>query len=211
MKKSLLLFLILAFLAGLLAGWYFWSRRGEPKGVPPGLSAESARSFARKLLDLASTPDHPRTLEISETEINSFLHFDFAQVVPPGVREAEVKILNGSALARGRINFEELPLEKGGGNNPLIRILLKGEHDLAVTGALSCQAGKGHFEIREARFDQGEIPKPLLALIIARLLRSKVPGLNKDRTFDLPPHIEGIDLKEGKVKFHLIPPPKPSN
>jgi hypothetical protein len=138
-------------------------------------------------------------VELSENEINSFLYYDLSKAYPKGVKNVRIKLLENSISAKVRINFNELQIEGRGGKNVLIHVFLNGEHDLEIDTSIFCQNGAGNYRVQGARLDQGEIPKPLVDLIVAKLVTSKIPGAKSDNSFTLPNHVQRLETKGGKL------------
>ena len=198
MKKNLLILLGLILI--ISAGWYYWNPFNKEAAVPPGMDPAAARSCSQKLARLAADPPPPfQQVEFLENEINSFLYYGLSKAYPNGVKNVRIKLLENSISVKARVNFNELQMEGRGSKNVLIHVFLNGEHDLEINTTISCQNGAGNYRVLGAQLDQGEIPKPLVDLIIAKLVTSKIPGAKSDNSFTLPNHVQRIETKEGKL------------
>lgn len=201
MKRFLLIVLPLLILVGL-AFWWFW-RPYQSAPAYANIDPDAARSFREKLAKLSSpAPATPQVIEVSESELNSFLHYDISKLYPAGIKQVSVKLLPGGLQAAARVNFSELEFQGKNGNSGLLRLMLNGEHDIEINTAISCENGTGTYQVLSTRLDQSELPKPLVDLLIAKVLAPKLPSVKAGNHFVLPQGIQRIDLQEGKLIIH---------
>jgi hypothetical protein len=195
--------LLLASSCGLLA-WFVFNPVKKAAGRDEDLSQSAAQQFSKKLAELAS-PRKDRsstTVEFSQKEVDSYLHYELSQFFPKGLHDVRIKLLQDSLSANARINFDQLQSGENSVKNSLLGVLLQGEHSLEVLGKLSAQNKQGSYEILALRLDQREVPKPLVDLLIAKLVVPKYPNAKPNTPFDLPYEITRIDINEGKVVVH---------
>lgn len=199
---KILLLLFLVIILGAAGIFFFYLRRQED--VPaPGISRNASEHFLEKISSLVgASPSAANVVDFSEPEINSFLHYHLDQSPVQGIKRLQVSLADQVATIRARVNFEELPLEKTGGKNTLWRLVLRGEHNLELTTTLNTKDGVGRYQIQSARFDQGEIPKSLLNLLVSKLAAKKIPGVEPDGSFRLPEGIDRIEIKPGRAIVH---------
>jgi hypothetical protein len=200
-NKSTKILLLVSLSISLLAAivFFFFFRHSEDFPVP-GISRNASDKFLKKISSLAEpSPIIPAVLEINEPEINSFLYYHLDQSPVQGIKHLHIELENQQATIHARVNFDELTLEKNGGKNTLWRLVLHGEHNLDLTTALVMNEGSGRYQVQRARFDQGEIPKTLLNLLVSNLASKKIPGVEPDGSFRLPKGIDRIEIKPGKA------------
>ncbi len=196
--KILFLFFLIAILAA--AGVFFFYLRRQEDLPAPGISRDASDHFLDKISSLVgSSQSAANVVDFSEPEINSFLHYHLDQSPVQGIKRLQVSLADQLATVRARVNFDELPLEKTGGKNTLWRIILHGEHNLELTTTVNMKDGVGQYQVQSARFDQGEIPKSLLNLLVSKLAAKKIPSVEPDGSFRLPKGIDRIEIKPGRA------------
>jgi hypothetical protein len=201
--KKISISLVLLALLGV-AAWFAWNPLKQVSGGEEDLSRAAAKRFSQKWSELASPPKgrFSKTWEFSQKEMDSYVRYELAQSFPKGLRDVRIKFLPNSLSADGFVNFDEMQADTHSAKNPLLSALLAGEHRLEVLGKLSTQNKMGTYEILGLRLDQREIPKPLVDLLIAKLVVPKYPNAKPDTPFELPYDITHIDIQQGKMTVY---------
>ena len=198
MSKKILAVLILIVLG--IGAWLLMNPLKQASGLTASLSRSEAESFSRKLDKLTASGKHPsNTVEFRESEINSYLRHDVAEMFPKGLREVNIHPLENSISANVRINFDEIESAE---KNFLISALFRGEHALEVIASLKAQNHTGSYDLVGVRLDQKEIPKPLVDLLMQKFVLPKYPLAKPNTSFPLPYNIEKIDIVPGKLIVH---------
>jgi hypothetical protein len=199
--KMLLMVLILAILAGVFVLFLLRRSSVTPPPASGDLNRSSAEQLSQKLTAISSTrkPESPRQVEMTQQEIESFLHFEMTPLYPKGVTDIRVKLQVQAISASAKVNFDELPSSGSSSRNPLVKALLRGEHQIEVSGRIDTRNGLGRYEILSVRLDRNEIPKPLVDLLLQKLVLARYPDAGPNRDFKLPFGIERIDVLEGKL------------
>jgi|WetSurMetagenome_2_1015567.scaffolds.fasta_scaffold194829_2 hypothetical protein len=199
------LLLGIAVLVIVWAGIWFYLK-GRDTSRSPEISEKASRQFLRQISRLQE-PVNPsnQILEFSEVELNSFLHYQLNPALRQGIKQISVHLEEQLLTIQSQVNFEEIPLEKGGGKNPLLRLVLRGEHHLEFKAALVSQGGRGNYQILETRLDGGDLPQPLIDLLLSKVLSAKIPGVAPDRSIRLPAGIDQIELHAEKILVYRRP------
>ncbi len=198
MKKKIVAALILIVLG--IGTWLLMNPLKQDSSLATSLSRSEAESFSRKFDKLTASGKHPsNTVEFRESEINSYLLHDMAEMFPKGLREVSIHPLDNSISANVRINFDEI---ENAEKNFLISALFRGEHDLEVTTSLKAQNHMGSYDLVGVRLDQKEIPKPLVDLLMQKFVLPKYPLAKPNTPFPLPYNIERIDFVPGRLIVH---------
>ena len=71
-----------------------------------------------------------------------------------------------------------------------------------MNGRVKAQNKVGSYDIMGLLIDQNEVPKPLVDLLITKLVLPKYPIAKPNTNFELPYEIEKIDVREGKVVIY---------
>jgi hypothetical protein len=198
--KKISILLIFFILIGA-AGFYYLNSPKRASGVEEDLSRSAASQCSQKLSELA-TPSKvrsPKTLEFSQKEIDSFLHYEVSQFYPQGLQEVHVKLLNDLLSANAKINFDEIQSTENSAGNTWISSIFSGVHTLEATGKIKTNNGAGSYDILGVRLDQKEIPKPLVSLLITKLVLPKYPEAKPNTNFELPYKINRIEILPGKL------------
>jgi hypothetical protein len=198
MKKKIVAALILIVLG--IGTWLLMNPLKQDSSLATSLSRSEAESFSRKFDKLTASGKHPsNTVEFRESEINSYLLHDMAEMFPKGLREVSIHPLDNSISANVRINFDEI---ENAEKNFLISALFRGEHDLEVTTSLKAQNHMGSYDLVGVRLDQKEIPKPLVDLLMQKFVLPKYPLAKPNTPFPLPYNIEKINFVPGRLIVH---------
>ena len=202
LKKASISLIVL--LPVCLVAWFVWSPLERALGGGEEVSRAAAKQFSQKWSALASPHKghFSKTWEFSQREMDSYLRYEVSQSFPKGLRDVRIKFLADSLSADALVNFDEMQTDTSSAKNPLLSLLLAGEHRLEMLGKLNTQNKTGSYEILGLRLDQKEIPKPLVDLLIAKLVMSKYPSAKPNTPFDLPYDITHIDIQEGKLTVY---------
>jgi hypothetical protein len=198
--KKISISLVLLLLVGL-AAWFAWSPLEKASGGEEDVSRAAAKQFSQKWSELASPPKghFSKAWEFSQKEMDSYLRYELAQSFPKGLRDVRIKFLVDSLSADAFVNFDEMQTDA---KNPFLSALLAGEHRLELVGKLNTQDKTGTYDILVLRLDQKEIPKPLVDLLIAKLVVPKYPSAKPNTPFELPYDITRIDIQQGKMTVY---------
>ncbi len=201
--KKISLSLALLLLLGL-AAWLIWMPLKNASGGEEDLSRTAAERFSKKLSELAAPPKShsSKSWEFSQKEVDSYIHYELSQSFPKGLRNVRIKFLQDSWSADALVNFDEMQANASSAKNPFLSALLAGEHRLELLGKLTTQNKLGSYQILGLRLDQREVPKPLVDLLIAKLVVPKYPSAKPDTPFELPYDITHIDIQQGKMTVY---------
>jgi hypothetical protein len=201
--KKISILLLIFILIGAAGFYYLNSPKGAP-GVEEDLSRSAASQCSQKLSELASPSKtrSPRTLEFSQKEIDSFLHYEMSQFYPQGLHAVHIKLLDDSLSANAKINFDEIQSAENPARSTWISTFFKGEHTVEATGKIRTNNGAGSYDILGVRLDQKEIPKPLVSLLITKLVLPKYPEAKPNTNFELPYEINRIEITPGRLVVH---------
>jgi hypothetical protein len=201
--KKISILLLVFTIIGAASFYYLNSLKGA-QGTGEEFSRSAATQCSQKLSELASPPKtrSPKTLEFSQKEIDSFLHYEVSQYYPQGLRQVRVKLLDGSLTANAKINFDEIQSAENPASRTWISTLFRGEHTVEATGKIETNNGSGSYDILGVRLDQKEIPRPLVNLLITKLVLPKYPEAKPNSNFELPYEINRIEISPGRLVVH---------
>ena len=169
--------------------------------VPPPLVPADGQRLADALaaiIDNAATAGGgPRTVTLTERGINSYLRFQGADVLPPAVREPEIRLLgNGRLSARARIDLDRLRGERPRGPLDPLRYLA-GQVEVVAVGALRGSEQVGRIEVESVHVES--IPMPVVLLVEAVRAHPDADGFDLTRPFRLPYGIEELRVEPARA------------
>ena len=166
-----------------------------------------ADSFDKKLTVMlergASTVVAPRTLRttITEAEINSYLKFQGAEVLPVGVVNPNITIFDTVRVGgTASVDMDAVRKSKDRAwSDPLAYV--SGIVEIRVAGKLKTANGSGTFELESATLGGVPIPKAFLQAVVGYYTTTPdLPsGFNLDSTFTLPQRIQQVNLQRGSA------------
>lgn len=134
----------------------------------------------------------------TSAELNSYVQTELPKVAPPGIRHPVVE-LNGSNTATGRalIDFVRLRSAQGKAPNWLLRNLLQGEHEVAVTARVRSADGMATVDLQRVEVAGVPISGGALEFLIDNYLRPHYPDAKIGRPFALKHGIERLEVTPG--------------
>lgn len=172
----------------------------------PTVSKQEANAFQVKLLTIIGRGETkaaaPRPTTVTQTEVNSYLHYKQAEILPVGVTDPSIAIQGAGRLSgRAVVDLDVLREKKstGGWFDP--RSYLTGRLPVTANGTLRTENGVGRFALENAAISGVPIPKSFLQELVSYYTKSSdhPNGLNLDDAFELPVGIRRIDTDAGKA------------
>jgi hypothetical protein len=158
---------------------------------PPKVRGAAAASAA-----LAS-----QTTQLTDAELNSYLHFHLKDQVPAGVLDPTLSALgDGRVKGTAVIDLDAVRKQKQRGwTDPMS--YMTGQLPLTASGILITQNGVGRFQLESAEVSGLSIPKSLLQELLTYYSKSaeKPSGISIDDPFELPARIKEIRVGKGEA------------
>jgi len=138
---------------------------------------------------------------VTDREVNSYFKFQGAEVLPVGVVNPIIGILDAGRLT-GVVTVDLDAVRKSkerAWSDPLSYIT--GVLELRVIGRLSAANGKGLFQLESATLGGVPILKALLQPIVSFYTSTpeSPAGFNIDQPFDLPQRVRQVDFQRGSA------------
>jgi hypothetical protein len=134
--------------------------------------------------------------------LNSYLRYDMAPTLPPGVVDPSIRMLgDGRVSASAIVDLDAVRRSA----NPTSLLdptsFLRGRVPLTATGVVTVQNGVGHVTLESAAAGTVPLPKLLLQSIVSYYSRSPdhPGGVSLDDPFDVPSGIRTITLEQGRA------------
>ena len=137
-------------------------------------------------------------IPLSSSELNAYVETELPQVAPKGVRNPRVELLgNNIASGHASINFLQIQNARGSAPNWLMRTLLDGEHDVAVTARVDSGAGKATVYVQRVEISGIPIEGSALDYLIRDYLLPNYPNAKINRPFDLNYRMDHLEVMPG--------------
>lgn len=164
------------------------------------VSPKAAKSLQEKIdaiKDAEDNPEHKRgssRVELSETELESYLLYSLKEDIPAQIDSADVQLAEDTVALDTQITFDQ-----NATGNPMVDALVGGTHNLFVKGKLVAQQGRGKFDLLEVRVDSIPVPNVLINALIKRYVKPKYPDIDLNEPFDMPYGISDLKLEPRKA------------
>lgn len=160
-------------------------------------SVPKARAQANGSGSLATS----QTTQLTDIEVNSYLHYHLKDQVPTGVVDPTLNAL-GDGRVRGAavIDLDAVRKQKARGwTDPMS--YMTGRLPLTAAGLLITQNGVGRFQLESAEISGISIPKSLVQELLSYYSKSaeKPSGISIDDPFELPAAIKEIRVGKGEA------------
>lgn len=126
------------------------------------VNREASLSAARKFQSIADESLASGTsVELLQDEMNAFLQFHAAAMVPEGIEDPEVEFREGGAVVRANVD-----LEKAGASSdalpPLMRLLMRGARSVALDVDYAAHDGYATAQLLSMTVEEVELAGPVL-------------------------------------------------
>jgi hypothetical protein len=171
----------------------------------PKLSKQDATRFAAKLAQIEKNAAVPRkggaarSIQVTDTEVNSYLRYLAGSQVPVGIAEPDLRgVGNGRVTGRAIVDLDAVRTQKKRGWMDPLGYLM-GRLPITAAGTLMTSNGVGRFQLESAEISGVTIPKSLLQELLSFYSRTpeNPDGINMDAPFDLPSGIQEIRIGQG--------------
>ena len=178
---------------------------GAGLSAQPKLSKLDATRFATKLAQIEKNSLTPRksgagrSTQVSDTEVNAYLHYLAGPQIPVGIAEPDLRgVGNGRVTGRAVVDLDAVRTQKKRAwTDPLG--YLTGRLPITAAGTLTTSRGTGRFQLESAEISGVTIPKTLLQELLSFYSRTPEDpdGINMDEPFVLPAGIQEIRIGQG--------------
>jgi len=192
------------FAAALVAG-----QTTDPRPAPkiPGLTWSAADALARKLTEIEGALAKPAkrkvpsSVEVSATELNSYLNLTLGPKMPPEVSEVAFAIEPSRLAGAGLVDLDRLKakMPPQGPFSPLN--FLSGRVAVELKTQLPNRDGMGNFVVEEVRLGGISLPVSLLQQVVLQATRTREnpAGFDLQAPFRLPYAVKQVRLEAGKA------------
>jgi hypothetical protein len=191
-------------------------RPAAPARVParaqarPGLSWAEADSFSRKIAVIEERHRQQKAkksqpVQVTQGELNSYLNLSYADELPKGVTNVEVRFGSGRIEAKGYVDVDQVKgsVPSSSSWGPLS--LLSGQVPIELSGKLVNEDGFGTVELDSAYVASIRVPVSLVEQMVASSTKSeKHPdGYDLHAPFRLPYSVTRVRIEPGKATLEF--------
>ena len=156
---------------------------------------------ARASVNGAAVTAASQTTQLTDAEVNAYLHFHLKDQVPAGVVDPSLSAL-GEGRVRGAavIDLDAVRKQKQRAwTDPMS--YMTGRLPLTASGLLITQNGVGRFQLETAEISGISIPKSLVQELLSYYSKSPEhpSGISMDDPFELPARIKEIRVGKGEA------------
>jgi hypothetical protein len=179
------------------------AQAGPAKGVSKTAS-DSCAQKVKALADRAATPSarRPQKTRFTEQELNSYLALELKSEYHPSLRSLVLSLGQAKLQAAASIDFDSLGMNSTKFLAKLFARLLTGTHTLSLAGTLVTAAGKGHFVLDDAHFDDSTLPNFLVEEIITSVGKKQKPPFDPLKPSQMPYSIDHVEVHRGFIIVH---------
>ena len=181
--------------AAILALKFF---SAEPVSAQNAVSERTSKVLQAKIdtIQAAETAGNQtgRTVEVTEPELESYILYGLKDEIPARVETIDVQLTEGAVAAETRLTF---PADATG--NILVDAFVSGTHTFFLKGKLAATAGRGKFELVEAKVDGIPVPNILVETLVAKYVTPKYPQVDLSEPFPMPWGMESLSITPGKA------------
>lgn len=132
---------------------------------------------------------------LSQSELNAYVQRELPLVAPTGIRNPVVTLEgDNTATGKARIDFVKLRNAQGRPPGLILRTLLGGEHEIAVTATVRSGNGKATVELKSVAIEGVPISGGALDFLIENYLLPNYPDAKVGRPFELKYRIDRIEV-----------------
>lgn len=163
------------------------------------VSVEESRSAAQKLDRISLGEMAPgEQITLTQDEINSFLEYDYAGLIPEGIRDLHVVLESDTGIVSGRADFSQLGAPQDAATR-LMLMMLRGEHEFVARVRYVSSGGQARADVDSFLLDGRELKGPILDWIVENYVATDLEGFALGQPTSLGNNLEQIRLETGQA------------
>jgi hypothetical protein len=174
-----------------------------PRSGP--LSWDQSNSLTRKLETIEKRrlekSRKKQTVLFTQGEVNSYLNLAYAEKLPKGLKDVEVRLDRDRILAKGMVNIDRVKgkVADGGGWGPLS--FLSGDVPVEIMGKVTSKDGFGTIQWETVYLSSMRLPVSALEQLVLSATKSESnpEGFDIHAPFRLPYSVERLRLEPGRA------------
>jgi len=176
----------------------------------PGLSWAEADSLSRKLAVIEERhrlqkAKKSQPVQMTQGEVNSYLNLSYADELPKGLSNVEVRLGSGRIEAKGYVDVDQVKGSMPASSSWGALSFLTGQVPIELSGKLVNQDGFGTFELDSAYVASIRVPVSVVEQMVASSTKSeKHPdGYDIHAPFRLPYSVTRVRIEPGKATLEF--------
>jgi hypothetical protein len=171
----------------------------EPVSAQNDVSERSAKALQVKIdaiqaAETAKNRQGTETVEVSETELESYVLYSMRDQIPARVDSIDVQLSEDAVAADAKLTF---PSDSTG--NPLVDAVVGGTHTFFLKGKLAASEKRGRFELQEVKVDGIPVPLILIETLVEKYVKPMYPNVDLKEPFPMPWGMESLVITPGKA------------
>jgi hypothetical protein len=176
----------------------------------PGLSWAEADSMSRKLAVIEERHRQQKAkksqpVQVTQGELNSYLNLSYADELPKGVTNVEIRLGSGRIDAKGYVDVDQVKSSVPASSSWGALSFLSGLVPIELSGKLVNQDGFGTVELDSAYVASIRVPVSVVEQMVASSTKSeKHPdGYDIHAPFRLPYSVNRVRIEPGKATLEF--------
>lgn len=166
------------------------------------VSLEDSDSAAVKLERVTDGELGPgETVDLTDSELNSFLHYEYAREMPDGVRGLRVRFQPDIGVVNAFVDFQKLASNSSGGPGRFLLWMLRGEREVVARTRYVSANGEARVDIESFKVNGREMKGPLLEWLVNTYVAPNMDGFELGEPVELGHNLEQVRLERGKAVF----------
>jgi len=170
------------------------------------LSWDQANSLTRKLQSIEKRrlekTRKKQTVLFTQGEVNSYLNLTYAEKLPKGLKDVEVRLDRDRIQVKGLVNIDRVKGkvgERGGGFGPLA--FLSGDVPVEIMGKLISRDGFGTIQWETVYLSSMRLPVSALEQLVLSATKNEAhpDGFDIHAPFRLPYSVDRLRLEPGRA------------
>ena len=159
------------------------------------MSLRESQSASAKLDRVSNGLMEPgETLALTEEEINSFLHYDYAKEMPEGVRGVRVKFEKDIGVVTGFADLSKMPAT---GATRYLLLMLGGERPFNARVRYVAANGEARVDVESFKVDGREMKGAILDWVVNTYVAPNMEGFELGKPTPLGNNLDQIRLEKG--------------
>ena len=161
------------------------------------MSLRESQSASEKLERVTNDKLRPgEAVELTDEEVNSFLHYEYAAEMPEGVRGVRVKFEKDVGVVTGTADFSKLSANSAGASR-LLLMMLSGERPFHARVRYVTSNGEARVDVESFKVSGREMKGVILDWAVNTYVAPNMEGFELGRPTPLGHNLESIRLDNG--------------
>ncbi len=167
------------------------------------MSVKESDSAALKLQRITDGAIGPgETIPLTDGEINSFLHYAYADEIPEGVRGLRVRFEPDIGVVNATVDFSKVAANSSaGGAGSLLLRMLSGEREVEARTRYVSANGEARVNVESFKVDGREMSGPVLEWLVNTYVSPAMDGFQLGEPVSLGHNLDQVKLESGRAVF----------